>query len=188
MDQHDRTVSEIMRCEVATLAPDEKLDLADDIMRLGRVRHMPVVENSTLVGVVSTRDLLAASLSKALEFDWSERRTFLKSVNVNEAMTPEPVTVAPETTLRSAAKLMLERKIGCLPVVKPDGTLLGLLTETDMLAAAFLPGAFLITSSTLSLLISLALNALLTAIVCQPIQYLTLATLFRLDTRTTRQH
>ena len=138
MDRQDRPVSEIMRCEVATLAPDEKLDLADDIMCLGRVRHMPVTEDSTLVGIVSARDLLAASLSQVLEFDWSERRTFLKSVTISEAMTAEPVTVQPETTLRAAAKLMLERKIGCLPVVKPDGSLLGLVTETDMLAAAFL--------------------------------------------------
>jgi CBS domain-containing protein len=138
MDRQDRLVSEIMRCEVATLAPDEKLDLADDIMCLGRVRHMPVTEDSTLVGIVSARDLLAASLSQILEFDWPQRRTFLRSVTVNEAMTAEPVTVQPETTLRAAAKLMLERKIGCLPVVKPDGSLLGLVTETDMLAAAFL--------------------------------------------------
>ena len=139
MNREDRPVSKIMRREVATLAAEEKLDLADDIMRLGRVRHMPVTQDSKLVGIVSTRDLMAASLSQALEFDWSERRTFLKSVTVREAMTADPVTVAPETTLRAAAKLMLERKIGCLPVVRPDGTLLGLVTETDMLAAAFLP-------------------------------------------------
>jgi len=138
MSHHDRNVSEIMRREVATLSPDEKLDLADDIMRLGRVRHMPVTKDSKVVGVVSTRDLMAASLSRALEFDWSERRTFLKSVTVSEAMSGEPITIEPETTLRDAAKLMLERKIGCLPVVEPDGTLLGLVTETDMLAAAFL--------------------------------------------------
>ena len=60
-------------------------------------------------------------------------------VTVDEAMTPEPVTVPVETSLRAAAELMLDRKIGCLPVVKPDGTLLGLVTETDMIAAAFLP-------------------------------------------------
>ena len=110
MDRQDRLVSEIMRCEVATLAPDEKLDLAEDIMRLGRVRHMPVTEDSTLVGIVSARDLLAASLSQILEFDWPQRRTFLRSVTVSEVMTAEPVTAQPETTLRAAAKLMLERK------------------------------------------------------------------------------
>jgi len=137
MNPHDRPVSEIMHCEVAILAPDEKLDLADDIMRLGRVRHMPVINDSTLVGIVSARDLLAASLSQALEFDWSERRTFLKSVTVSEAMTADPVTVSPETTLRTATKLMLERKIGCVLVAKPDGTFLGIATETDMLAAAY---------------------------------------------------
>ena len=64
--------------------------------------------------------------------------TFLRSVTVSEAMTAEPVTVQPETTLRAAAELMLERKIGCVPVVKPDGALVGLVTETDMLTAAFL--------------------------------------------------
>ncbi len=138
MNRQNRPVSEIMRCEVATLAPDEKLDLADDIMRLGQVRHMPVTNDSTLVGIVSARDLLAASLSQALDFEWSQRRTFLKSVTVSEAMTAEPVSVPPETTLRAATELMLKRKIGCLPVVKSDGTLLGLVTETDMLAATFL--------------------------------------------------
>ncbi len=100
---------------------------------------MPVTEDSTLVGIVSARDLLAASLSQVREFEWSERRTFLRSVTVSEAMTAEPITVQPETTLRAAAELMLERKIGCLPVVKPDGTLLGLVTETDMLVAAYPP-------------------------------------------------
>ena len=63
MNREDRPVSKIMRREVATLAAEEKLDLADDIMRLGRVRHMPVTQDSKLVGIVSTRDLMAAAES-----------------------------------------------------------------------------------------------------------------------------
>ncbi len=138
MDPRTRRVSEVMQAEVATLAPDERLDLADDVMRLGRVRHMPVLEDGRVVGLVSTRDTLAASLTKALEFDPAARRAFLRSVEVAEVMTRDLVTVEPDATLREAAALMVQRKIGGLPVVKPDGTMVGLLTETDLLVATLL--------------------------------------------------
>jgi CBS domain-containing protein len=108
-------------------------------MRLGRVRHIPVLEGERVVGVVTQRDLLAASLSKALAFDPQQRRTFMRSVDVGEVMSREVVTVAPGASLGEAAALLLARRIGCLPVVKPDGTLVGLVTETDLLRAAFLP-------------------------------------------------
>jgi len=135
----ERRVSEIMESEVVTLAARDRLDLADDVMRLGRVRHIPVLDDGRVVGIVSQRDLLAASLSKALAFDPQQRRTFMRSVDVGEVMSREVVTVAPDATLGEAAALLLGRRIGCLPVVKPDGTLVGLVTETDLLRAAFLP-------------------------------------------------
>jgi CBS domain-containing protein len=125
-----------MQAQMVTLKPDERLDLADDIMHLGRVRHMPVVDDGRLVGIVSNRDLLAASLTKFLNFDPKQRRAFLRSVEVSEAMTRDVVTVEPSTSLREAAELLIRHKVGCLPVVKPDGILVGLLTETDLLKAA----------------------------------------------------
>jgi CBS domain-containing protein len=140
MDPRRRRVSEVMQTEVATLAPDERLDLADDVMALGRVRHMPVIEGERLVGLVSQRDLLAASLTKVLEFEPQQRRAFMRSVQVNEVMTRDVVTATAETTLADAARRMLERRIGCLPVVAPDGTLIGLVTEVDLLRAALLEG------------------------------------------------
>jgi len=141
MRVEERTVSELMESEIVTLAAGDRLDLADDVMRLGRVRHIPVLEDGRVVGIVTHRDLLAASLSKALSFDPQHRRTFMRSVDVGEVMTREPVTVGPEASLREAARLMIGRRIGCLPVVRPDGTLVGLLTETDLLRAAFLDEA-----------------------------------------------
>ena len=140
MDPRMRKVSNVMQSEMATLAQDEHLDLAEDVMRLGRVRHLPVVEDSRLVGIVSSRDLLAASLAKSLDFDAASRRAFIRSIEVSEAMSRDVVTVEPDATLREAARVMVERKIGCLPVVKPDRTLVGLLTETDLLRAALLGG------------------------------------------------
>ncbi len=133
-----QTVADIMQREVATLDAGDRLDLADDIMRLGRVRHMPVLEDGRAVGVVSNRDLLAASLSKALEFDDSQRRTFMRSIEVREVMTADLVTVEPETPLRAAAATLLQKQIGCLVVVGDDDVLVGLVTETDLLRAAFL--------------------------------------------------
>jgi CBS domain-containing protein len=126
-----------MRRHFVTLAPGDRLDLADDVMKLGRIRHMPVLDGERLVGVVSQRDLLAASLSKALDFEVKERRVFLKSVAVGEVMTRDPVTVSPETSAGEAARLLVRRKIGCLPVVDAKGVMVGLVTETDLLRTAY---------------------------------------------------
>jgi CBS domain-containing protein len=138
MSVEARRVSDVMQSEVVTLDASDRLDLADDVMRLGRVRHIPVLADGRVVGIVTQRDLLAASLSKALEFDPRQRRTFMHSIDVGEVMSREVVTVAADARLGEAAALLLGRRIGCLPVVKPDGTLVGLVTETDLLRAAFL--------------------------------------------------
>jgi len=135
----DSAVEHIMQREFASVRSDERLDFVDDVMALGRVRHLPVVDDGKLVGVVTQRDLLAASLTRVLDFDYQERRTFLRSIDVREVMTGRPITLAPGATLAEAASLMLRHKIGCLPVVGPGGEALGLVTETDLLRAAY-PG------------------------------------------------
>lgn len=144
----DRRVSEVMESEIVTLAASDRLDLADDVMRLGRVRHIPVLDDGRVVGVVTHRDLLAASLSKALSFDPGQRRTFMHSIDVGEVMSRDVVTVAPDATLSEAASLLIGRRIGCLPVVKGDGALVGLVTETDLLRAAFQPEGDVIDAET----------------------------------------
>lgn len=138
MDPRTRRVGEIMRTEVLTLSPDETLDLGQDIMRLGRLRHMPVVEEGRLVGMVSDRDLFSRSLARALELDGPSMRGFLRSIDVGSVMSKELVTVGPDTPLAEAARLLADRRIGSLPVVDGEGRLCGLLTETDLLAAAYL--------------------------------------------------
>ncbi|MBW2267378.1 MAG: CBS domain-containing protein [Deltaproteobacteria bacterium] len=134
----ERVVADVMATDLATLETGEKLDLAEDIMHVGRIRHMPVVEGKRLVGIVSVRDLLAASLSQAMDFEPTQRRTFLRSVSADEVMTRDPLTVMPDTSLATAAELMCEQKIGCVPVVDRDTNLLGLVTETDLVRAAYL--------------------------------------------------
>jgi CBS domain-containing protein len=137
MHAADTKVERIMQREFASVRSDERLDFVDDVMALGRVRHMPVVDDGKLVGVVTQRDLLAAALSRVLEFDRQERRSFLRSVDVGEVMSRKPITIEPGASLREAATRMLRHKIGCLPVVAPTGEAIGLLTETDLLRAAY---------------------------------------------------
>jgi CBS domain-containing membrane protein len=139
MDLRERRVSEIMRREVVTVTAQEKLDLTQDIMNLGRVRHLPVLdEDQHVIGIISHRDLLAAAMTKVLDFDPSSRRAFLRSVDVGEVMAKDVATVAPDTKLAEVARIFVQRKVGCVPVVSPRGELLGLVTETDLIAAAFL--------------------------------------------------
>jgi len=126
-------VDDLMEHEVVTLHVDDTLGLADDIMRLGRIRHLPVVSaEGALVGILSQRDLFRAALSSVLGGDATAQRDWLGSVHVRDVMTAAPVTVPPETPVRRAVELMLTRRIGCLPVVS-DTRLVGLLSETDCL-------------------------------------------------------
>ena len=122
-----------------TVTVGEKLDLTQDIMTLGRVRHLPVLDDEQrVIGVISHRDLLAAAMTQVLDFDAQSRRTFLRSIEVGEVMAKDVATVGPDARLGDVARILVDRKIGCVPVVGANGELLGLVTETDLIAAAFL--------------------------------------------------
>jgi CBS domain-containing protein len=125
-------VRDIMQVKLVTISASERLSMVEDIMTLGRVRHMPVVQSGRLVGVVSERDLLRASLSVLSEHRDAERRAFLHVVEISRVMSTPPVVIGPEATIEAAALLMADKKIGCLPVVAGD-ELLGMVTETDVL-------------------------------------------------------
>lgn len=125
-------VRDIMAEKIVTISEDDSLSTVEDIMTLGGVRHMPVVSGGRLVGVVSERDLLRASLSNLNEFGSEQRRAFLHVVEIRRVMSSPPITIAPDASVEEAAWVMAEHKIGCLPVVDGD-KLLGLATETDVL-------------------------------------------------------
>ena len=125
-------VKDIMTKEVATLSSEDELSLANDIMRLGRIRHLPVVSGETLVGIISERDLFRSSLAQALGYGNKDTREVMKTLRIKDIMVQQVTTVTPDTDLRVAVAIMAERKIGCLPVVQ-DNKLMGLITETDIL-------------------------------------------------------
>jgi CBS domain-containing membrane protein len=126
-------VQDVMQKEVTTLDLEDSLDVAEDIMTLGRVRHLPVVAGDRrLVGLVTQRDLLRASVASVLELSRPVEHDWLKAIPVRLVMSTELLTVSPKDTLNEAVQLLISRKFGCLPVVE-DGKLVGLLTETDCL-------------------------------------------------------
>ena len=128
-------VRDVMTPDPTTLKSNDKLTLADDIMRLGRVRHLPVLDddNQTLVGIVTQRDLFRDALAQALGYGKHAQRKLLDSLAVKDVMTTEVVTMRPDASLVYAARILTEKKIGCLPVVE-NGRLVGILTEGDFVA------------------------------------------------------
>lgn len=125
-------VREIMMGSPVTLEPDKTLDLANDIMMLGRIRHIPVVENGRLVGLLSERDLIGTAANQIFGLKQKTRSALLKTFSIKDVMKTRVLTVEPDTAIREAARLMAAKKIGCLPVVT-EGALIGLVTTTDIL-------------------------------------------------------
>ncbi len=104
-----------------TVAPSETLATAHAKMTAGHFRRLPVVQDGQLVAMVTDRDL-------------RQHLGHEHQVRITAAMTENPITVTPATTLESAAQLLLKHKIGGLPVVE-DGKLVGIITSSDVLTA-----------------------------------------------------
>jgi CBS-domain-containing membrane protein len=129
-------VKDRMAKEVATLRANDKLSIADDVMSLGRIRHLPVLDDDddAIVGIVSQRDLFRGALARALGYGEFARQKLLGTLLVKDVMSQPVATIEEESPLRDAALRMMERKIGCL-VVTRDGRLAGILTESDFVRA-----------------------------------------------------
>ena len=126
------TVRDLMTQNPTTLDRNETLDLAESIMNLGRIRHMPVVDDGKVVGIVSQRDMFRSALITSLGFGRKTTGALIKTIKIKEIMTEKVVTISPDASIKEAARQMMEKKIGCLPVLEGD-RLVGIVTETDML-------------------------------------------------------
>lgn len=126
-------VRDIMTRDVVTVRPNDRLSLADELMKQGRFRHLVVVDDGVVVGVVSQRDVFYGTLAWSMGMGSRSFEQALASSPVKEVMHGDVASVDPEAPLAEAARLMMDRKIGCLPVVEAD-RLVGILTEGDFLA------------------------------------------------------
>jgi len=127
-------VADLMTRDVVTVGPDDTLAQAYALMRVRRIRHLPVVgRDGRLTGLVTHRDLLSASSSSLLVPAEDERVRILGLAHVAHVMETHVSVVTPEEPAADAGERMVRHKIGCLPVVGPDGRLAGIVTEEDFL-------------------------------------------------------
>lgn len=130
-------VRDLMTANVKTLGRNDTLGVADDLMSNSNLRHAPVLDaDGELCGMLSQRDLFRGAFARALGYGERAQKKLRESILVKEIMTTEVVTVHPEESLSTAARIMLEKKIGCLPVVDREGKLVGILSESDFLKLA----------------------------------------------------
>lgn len=114
-----------------TIQPKTTLPEAHKLMQEAHIRRLPVVDHGRLVGIITLGDVREASPSDATTLSIYELNYLLSKLAVEKIMTREPLTIAPDATIRQAAGLMLENKIGGLPVVQND-RVIGIITESDI--------------------------------------------------------
>lgn len=121
-----------MTRDVYTVDPGDTVLAVSQLMRRRGIRHVPVVEDRTLVGIITDRDIKRAAPSLLSGTSQKDYEDVLRSTLVSRIMTREPFTVDIEASIRTAVRLMVENKIGALPVM--DGSrLVGILTGFDLL-------------------------------------------------------
>lgn len=129
-------VEEVMTRDVETLTPEQTLRDAINLLRRKRIRHLPVVDGQTLVGIVTDRDVKRATPSVLTGVGHDEYDNSLLSIKVAQCMTREPITVLSRASLKSAVEIFINTRVGALPVVD-DGRLVGILTDIDVLRVAY---------------------------------------------------
>jgi len=126
-------IDQIMTRRTITIGMDDHVRTVRDLFEEHAFHHLLVVEKGKLVGVISDRDLLR-NVSPFLG-KFSERSEDMATLNrrVHQIMTRKPVTISPQMNVQDAARLMLERRVSCLPVVREDGHVVGIVTWRDLL-------------------------------------------------------
>ena len=125
-------VREMMSTAIEVVDRNDHLQTVEERMAAKQLRHLPVLEQGEIVGMVTQRDLFKAAMSSAMGYGEKAQRAYLQSVRVKEIMVYPVVTVAPDISVAAAADMIINKGIGCLPVI--EGTkLVGMVTKTDLL-------------------------------------------------------
>jgi acetoin utilization protein AcuB len=124
-------VVDVMTKHPLVMTPSETIGEADQVMTENRIRQLPVVEGSALLGIITDRDI-RSFFADSPQLD-SDRHEKALGTEVKEVMTAHPLTLAPDDTLRDAVELLVEDKIGGIPVVDEAEGLVGIVTYVDVL-------------------------------------------------------
>lgn len=126
-------VDRIMSRDVLQVAEDARVTQLAALMRDRHIRHLPVVRAGHLVGLVTSHDLERVAPSPVTTLSVGEANYLLGKLTAAKVMRAHVITCAPDTLVEEAARLLREKKIGCLPVVEAGGQLVGIVTHEDLL-------------------------------------------------------
>ncbi len=129
------TIRELMSGGLVTVRRETPVLEARDLMAREKIRHLLVTDaDRTLAGIITDRDIRLNLPSQATSLSPWEINHLLTKLTVGQVMTRSVITIGPDRSAHDGAQLMLDRKIGALPVVE-DGHLIGIITETDIVRA-----------------------------------------------------
>ena len=121
-----------MSKDVITVDIDDSMKTAIKLMEDYNIRRIPVLKKDRLKGIVSYLDINRESASQANALAVSELNYLIEKIKVKDIMSANPKTISPHDTVEEAAVVMLEQKIGSLPVIDSNGKLIGIITESDI--------------------------------------------------------
>jgi acetoin utilization protein AcuB len=127
-------IETMMHRDVVSVSPDQSMREVIEIFRIRRIRHLPVVEEGKVVGIVTDRDTKRATPSLLSHGGRDEYDRVLDTTRVSQIMTRDPITVTSRTPMIDALEILIDRKIGALPVVE-GSSLVGIVTDIDFLRA-----------------------------------------------------
>ncbi len=120
--------------EVVTVSPEASVKEAFYLMKAMGIRHLPVIKNGSLKGIVTDRDLRRPKISDIFK-TWDELYKLNDEIAVEDVMVTPVLTIQEKATIKDAATLMVQKRIGAIPVTDAKGTLVGIITESDILRA-----------------------------------------------------
>jgi CBS domain-containing protein len=127
-------VSDVMTENPLTVAPSDTLDQVEELLEEHRIRQLPVVDGTELVGIITDRDIRPFQRERYLGSPGAQERVM--RTKVSSIMSAKPITLSPNDDVKDALELLIEEKVGGIPVVDEDGeTLMGIVTYVDLLRA-----------------------------------------------------
>jgi acetoin utilization protein AcuB len=129
------TARDLMTPKPVTVSPQTSFGEVWDLMRDMEIRHVPVVQAGTLLGILSERDLARLDVNRVLTVEGADALRRDLATPVVDVMSADVITIEPETTLSDVVAVFLESKVGALPVVEPSGEVVGIVSYIDVLRA-----------------------------------------------------
>jgi acetoin utilization protein AcuB len=120
-----------MTPDPVTISPDDNFPKTMNVIHKHKIRHLPVIEQNRLIGIIAEKDLLSNQPSPVVALNLHEVHSLLEAIRVRQIMSKPVITVEGDCPLEEAARIMVENKISCLPVMDGE-SLVGLITETEI--------------------------------------------------------